>query len=209
MINIFIQIAGLAISFFLFQLLGFDPLKISETLTQSAIIIGFGVALITIADIIERNKIERFKENISIFYSEIEKTKPWRRWPFLKRNGIKKLLSNEIITSELKNPEIPFDVGTHEIKVNLPTVIEDFFDLPILKDYLEMRKYHTAFLTAYSNKMSKKHNEELLKTHSRYECMYDILKTAILFKTGRLLKIFGISITIGSALVAIFGRFIT
>ena len=45
----------------------------------------------------------------------------------------------------LKNPTIPFDVGTHKIEVNLQTVARDFFDLPVFKHYFKMLKYDRAF----------------------------------------------------------------
>ena len=49
------------------------------------------------------------------------------------REGKTKLLDGSSIHTTLSNPEIPLDVGTHLIKVKLPTVLEDFFDLPLIQ----------------------------------------------------------------------------
>ncbi|MDD5749461.1 MAG: hypothetical protein PHO91_01580 [Patescibacteria group bacterium] len=190
-LNLIAKISGILTAIFLIDLLISKNSEINNIIASSSIIVGLGIALITLADLWERDKIERFKENLSIFYDDIKKEKRWRRWPFLKRSSFTKLLNGEAIMGELKNPQVQFDIGSHNIDINLPTVVDDFFDLPIFEDYLNMKKYHKSFLTTCSTKYKNKNHFDKI---CEYECVYDILKSATNYRLSRAFKHFGIFI---------------
>jgi len=176
------------------------PLDSIGILSLGAIVATFGAALITLADIFEKDRYERIKENISILYEDILHEKAWKRWGFLKRKYIMKLLNNDVVKSELKNPTPSFDVGSHEIVVNLPTVLDDIFDLPVFKDCYTMRKYRDAFMTTcFNNKKEKTKNE--MDIFSSFECVYDTLRSACIFRISRCIKEFSIGLIVSSILM--------
>ena len=51
----------------------------------------------------------------------------------------------------MKNPTISFNLGSHKIDINIPTVKEDFFDLPILINLFNMMWYNKQFKTFITN----------------------------------------------------------
>jgi hypothetical protein len=119
--RIVFALVSVAIPFLLFGLSKY-PYDIVGVLSEGAIIATLGAALLAIAELLERDKLERVKENIDIFFKEILKQSPWRRWPFLKRKYSKRNLTKDLIVTDLKNPLFPLDVGTHRIEIHVPTV---------------------------------------------------------------------------------------
>jgi hypothetical protein len=55
--------------------------------------------------------------------------------------------------SSSENPKIPIDVGTHEIKVELPTVQEDFFDVGSFEELLSSVRYRSAVTHTFKKKI--------------------------------------------------------
>jgi hypothetical protein len=194
-------IIGISVSFFTFAFTG-TQLDYVGILSQGAILATFGSALITVSDIFERDRLERVKLNNKILYDDIKHIKQWTRWPFLPRKASEKLLDDNSINIDLQNPKEEFDVGTHKIKVILPTVLEDFFDLPIFKDFRTMRQYESAFKTKYNRDIKEKgSNITIHNSYFKYMCVYDILRSACIFRLARILKHFSIALIIGSVLI--------
>ena len=179
------------------------PYDIVGIISEGAIIASFGVALLALSEMIERGKLERVKQNNYILFHEILKKKQWIRWSFLKRNITQKNLDETSLEEHLENPNMAFDVGSHEIQITLPTVEEDFFDSPVFKDCSKMYRYKNAFRTKFSRDKAKNTKKVPYEWYLSYLCVYDILKSACLFRFGRYLKIFSIGIIVNSIILTI------
>lgn len=175
-------------------------------LSSGAILATFGSAIATLGGVWERDLVGRICMNVDIFYKDIFKQEPWRRWPFVPRSDEQHLLNGNILLKTLKNPEIPFDVGTHTIKVSLPTVLEDFFDLPLRKNFLALARFRSAAVTTLDRKKSAqtKLGENLPKGLSAfdeyiaYECLHDTWRSILVFRVARYATHLGASLTVSS-----------
>ncbi|SCZ82121.1 hypothetical protein [Acidaminobacter hydrogenoformans] len=114
---------------YIFQIAIFEY-NVSTIISLGAIMSTFGSSLLAAAQAIGADKYDRVLRNIDIYYNDIVMKKPWRRWQFLNRTSKFKNFNSTIITTTLQNPSEKFDVGSHEIEVYIPTVLEDFYDLP-------------------------------------------------------------------------------
>ena len=175
-------------------------------LSTGAILATFGSAIGAIGLIWQNDLLERVHLNIDILYRDIiQHETPWRRWPFLARSSRKTLLNNNSLQFSLGNPEIPLDVGTHVIRVHLPTIMEDFFDLPLLKNYWSLWRFQKAACTVLGQKRDDLVNPETgmtpFKNYMAYECMFDIWKSILRFRLSRYILHFSSGLTICGALI--------
>lgn len=175
-------------------------------LSTGAILATFGSAIGAIGLIWQNDLLERVQLDIDILYRDIiEQEKPWRRWPFLARSSRNTLLDKNLLQFSLGNPEIPLDVGTHTIRVHLPTILEDFFDLPLLKNYWPLWRFQKAARTVLSQKIHDTENSKTgmtpFKSYMAYECMYDIWKSIFRFRLSRYIVHFSSGLTICGALI--------
>lgn len=176
-------------------------------LSTGAILATFGSAIGAIGLIWQNDLLERVRINVDILYRDILKQEtPWRRWPFLARCSRQKLLNGDSFQQELNNPKISLDVGTHVIKIDLPTVVEDFFDLPLIKNYSQLWRYRKAAYTVLGRNDKHRTNADTGLTpsdgHMAYECMFDIWRSIFRFRLSRYVVHFGSGLTICGAIVA-------
>jgi hypothetical protein len=179
-------------------------------LSVGAILATFGSAIGSIGLIWQNDLLERVRLNTDIFFTDIiRQDSPWRRWPFLTRAGKRKLLDGSSLHLTLNNPEVPLDVGTHVIKVDLPTSLEDFFDLPLIRNCWSLIRFRNSAHTVFSNKPKDVINPNTgLKSsdeYMAYECMFDTWKAVLKFRVARYIVHFGSGLTIaGAGIVASF-----
>lgn len=170
-------------------------------LSSGAILATFGSALGAIGLIWQNDLLERVRLNVDILLKDIYKQdNPWRRWPFLPRSGKRKLLDGSSHHLELSNPEVSLDVGTHVIKIDLPTVLEDFFDLPLFKNCWPLFRFRNSAHTVFGRKPKNEINPDTkLKPsdeYMAYECMLDVWKAVLKFRASRYIVHFGSGLTI-------------
>lgn len=194
-----------------YYILSFNEINTSfvSLLSAGAIFATFGSALSSIGTLIERDLLERIKLNVDILYRDIYKVEtPWRRWPFLPRDGRKKLFDNIESRIHVRNIEFPLDVGTHVIKVDLPTVLEDFFDLPLIKNTFNLLRFHKPARTAHIRKPKDIKNKETgllpFDEFMAYECFRDIWISVFKFRFSRYVIHFGAGLILGSILIVSF-----
>lgn len=173
-------------------------------LSTGAIIATFGSAISALGSMWERDLKERVKTNIDIFFKDISKqNEAWRRWPFLPRRSRKFALDNNVHFGELRNPEIPLDVGSHVVTAELPTVLDDFFDLSVLRNYLTLRRFRPAARVAWTRRDKEAKNPENgmlpIDEHMAYECLFDVWKSIFRFRLARYTTHFGAGLTMFSA----------
>lgn len=175
--------------------------NLSNIISLGAILSTFGAALLAIAQVIEKDRYDRILRNVDIYYKDIVKEKPWRRWQFLKRTSKSKINDSIVITTTLQNPEITFEVGSDEIKVYLPTVLEDFYDLPAFDCYFKMARNTNHYL---NNDTGTKIDMEGSQGYMRWYCLYDIWESVILFRISRYITKTGIIIIISSIMFTVY-----
>ena len=181
-------------------------------LSTGAILATFGSAIGAIGQIWQQDLLERARLNIDILFKDILKQEiSWRRWPFVPRSSVRKLLDGGTHYLTLSNPDVPLDVGTHVIKINLPTVPEDFFDLPLFKNYWPLLKFRSSAQTVLGNREKGSKNPktglEPSDEYLAYECMLDIWSSVLKFRIARYVIHFGSGLTIAGAATA--GLFVT
>lgn len=175
--------------------------NLSNVISLGAVLSTFGSALLAAASVIEKDRYDRVLRNVDIYYNDIAKEKPWRRWQFLKRTTEFRAFNNDIIKTTLQNPDIVFDVGSHEIRVYLPTVLEDFYDLPSFYCFYIMARNKKHFVT---NAVKKEIDLEGPSGYMGWHCLYDIWKSVMIFRISRYITYSGISIIFTSIIFTIY-----
>lgn len=175
------------------------------SLSSAAILATLGSAISTVGSLWTGDYASRIALNVDILFRDIFKQDPWRRWPFLLRGGTKKLFGGNIQQVELRNPRIPLNVGSHDIEVLVPTVQDDFFDLPIFKNIMPLLRFRTAALTTIINypkdDIFPQNQLKPMDQYFAYECLTDIWWSVLIFRTARYVVHFGAALTIASAVI--------
>jgi len=175
-------------------------------LSVGAILATFGSAIGAIGLIWQTDSTERVRLNVDILCKDIYKqVSPWRRWPFLPRAGKRNLLDGSYHRITLNNPTIFFDVGTHVIEIDLPTVPEDFFDLPLIRNCFRMLRFRSSAHTALGRRPKKEKSPDTglnsFDEYMAYECMLDTWKAILKFRVARYMVHLGSGLTIAGACV--------
>ncbi len=175
------------------------------SLSSAAILATFGSAIATVGSLWTGDYVSRITLNVDILFRDIFKQDPWRRWPFLLRGGTKKLFGGNIQQVELQNPKIPLNVGSHDIEILIPTVKDDFFDLPVLRNVVPLLRFRTAAHTTIINfpqdDVFPQNQLKPMEQYFAYECLTDIWWSVLVFRTARYVVHFGAALTIASAVI--------
>lgn len=175
------------------------------SLSSAAILATLGSAIATVGSLWSGDRTTRITLDVDILFKDIFKQEAWRRWPFLLRSGSRKLLDGGVHEFSLSNPVIPLNVGSHNIKITLPTVQEDFFDLPLFLNLYPLVRYRNAAHTTISNAPKDSiFPENKLKPwdqYMAYECLTDIWISVFVFRASRYVVHFGAALTISSAIL--------
>ena len=173
-----------------------------EAISQWNLSIGmavtsFGIVVYTIFNTIAFRQYDRLRNDYSILFDKILKTKRWIRWPFLKRKEIFKFQIGDTLHFTLKNPPLEFTIDKIKLKIALPTTYEDMLDLP-LKNFFDLRKHKTQFMQQEFNRKNKK-----IDLVMRYLCLYDMWESIFYFKVSRFFMYVGISLIILGAIIIV------
>ena len=205
--TVFLWLCAIAISVFLLDRV--ESLNsLIALLSSAAILATLGSAICASGSAFERDLVERFHLDLDIFFSDIVEQTAWRRWPFLRRRQRIRLLNGDKRESLLYNPRIKFDVGSHIIEIDLPTVAEDFFDLPITRNTYQLLRYQNAAITTLSGRDRAIQHPKTGLTPSNeswaYACLLDIWIGILKFRVCRYAVHFGVALTISAIFVTAF-----
>jgi hypothetical protein len=183
-------------------------INVTALLSSGAIVATFGAAISGLGATWERDLINRVLENVGIFYDSIIESERWKRWGFLPRRSMRKLLTGETHEGVLVNPKIPLDVGTHTIRIDLPTVYADFFDLPVWRNWRQLVRYRNACHTCLSRRSRDQVNAQTqlvpMKEYMAYECLLDTWTSIVKFRVARYALHLGSALTIAAIVVVAF-----
>jgi hypothetical protein len=175
------------------------------SLASAAILATLGSAIAAVGSLWTGDRSARVTQNVDILYKDILKQPAWRRWPFLLRSGSRTLLDGGRFGFDLRNPMIPLNVGSHHISVLVPTVQEDFFDLPLFSNVIPLLRFrsaaHTTIINAPEGFIFEKTQLGRQSQYMVYECLTDIWLSILIFRFARYVVHFGAALTISSAIV--------
>ena len=203
-IVVFLYVSGISVAYILLSIPDAHKDFISS-LSAGAILATFGSAISTVGSLWTGDYSNRISLNVDILYRDILKQESWRRWPFLLRNGTKKLFGGDIHQFELQNPKIRLFVGSHSFDVLVPTVQDDFFDLPLFKNIAPLLWFRTAAHTTMSNApkddIFPENGLKPMTQYMAYECLLDIWWGVLIFRSARYVIHFGAALTISSTII--------
>lgn len=187
-------------------------LSLTTLLSNGAMIATFGSALGAIGLIWQADLKERIFENIDILFKDIIKQElKWRRWPFLPRTFTKKTKNGDVYHQVLTNPDIDFEIENKSIKIDVPTVLDDLFDLPLLKNYWHLKinrdDAYLKFLNSHGNDTDP-NKLQPYDEHMAFECLYDVWLSILKFRVSRYIVHLGIALTLIGIISTIIHAFI-
>lgn len=178
--------------------------KLSETIALGSIFATFGSSLVAVFSLKMSSEYERFQENIRILYSDLVPEYEWHRWPFIRRESHQILYNGEFTYQLLKNTIVTFNVGSHEISINLPTIKEDFYDLANWKSlfvmYVEIRDYQSYVL---------KNVSDPAEALTLWDCIYDNFVVIARYRLSKFLVLIGDFLILLSIIFAFFFRYMS
>lgn len=173
-------------------------------LSTGAILATFGSAIGSLGGVWERDLLERIQTNLDILHRSVLKDDtPWRRWPFLPRRDKRSAGKNTTMELTLRNPPLPLNVGTRTLQPLLPTVLEDFFDLPLFANLLPLLRHrvdaHDAML-GRGDDVQQLNGLGGFEAYCAFECCRDVWLSIAKFRTARYVIHAGAALTITGTL---------
>lgn len=172
---------------------------INFILTAGALFATFGAAILGFCLVFNSDLEKRLELSLDILNRDILKEEnPWRRWPFLKRESKIKVLNGNTLDFNLTNKIVCLDFGFYQRDFEIPSIFEDYFDLPFIENLYLLQKRKKTFLTDFS-RCRDSYNFEYMK----YFCLLDIywcllklrlIRLGIHFSTGMIIYSFVILI---------------
>lgn len=163
-----------------------------DQISLGAVLVGMASAIITIAASHMDRQYDRVMLDVDIFFKDLTGPGKWRRWPFVPRFKIKKLISGATHQITLKNPKVEFDLGTHTVEIFIPTCLPDFFDLPAFSTFFRMWSNDKKFYSYVErNNISGLIDPGIAQKNSDgwmiWDCLYDIWKTVVIYRLEELM----------------------
>ncbi len=186
-------------TFFIFRLCLSNTTNLSDTIALGSIFATFGSAIVSVFSIILSSVYEHFCCNINILFKELCPENEWHRWPFIKRESYSTLYNKEFTYQILENSKITFNVGSHNISVFLPTIREDFYDLPNLQSLKIMLCESKNYESYVINNINDSATSLMI-----WDCVSDNFKSIALYKLSRLMIVIGGSFIFASFIFAFF-----
>lgn len=196
-IYVLLIVFALATTFAVFKLCISDNKNLSETIALGSIFATFGSSIVAVFSLVMSSCYDHFLSNIYVLFRQLEPGKEWQRWAFIKRRSHKILFNGENAYQELENATIVFDVGSHNIEVNIPTIKEDFFDLPNWHHWKLMRDKARDF---ESNVLTK--NDNPAQALMVWDCIYNNYCSIIKYKIAKAFVVIGEAYILSSILWA-------
>lgn len=157
---------------------------LSQTIALGSIFATFGSSIVAIFSLYMGTVYDRFLSNMMVMFRQIEPGKEWQRWAFIKRKSHQVLFNGQSAYQVLTNAEIEFNVGSHNVKLYIPTIKEDFFDLPNWKAWLMMKKEAKNYESYVLNKSDNPANALMM-----WDCIYDNFCSIVKYKIAKSLVV--------------------
>lgn len=198
-IYLFFFLIAFLVTFITFRLCILSTDTLSETIALGSIFATFGSSIVAIFSLVLTNQYDRFKANLSIFYTDLfpDNNDHWHRWPFIKRESHHTLYNKELTYQILTNATITFNVGSHCITLPFPTIKEDFYDLPNWQSLFRALTNSKHFESYVLNNIDPPATPLMI-----WDCMLDNLKCIAKYKIAKLFVAFGTALIFSSIILS-------
>lgn len=160
----------------------------------------FGSAVISVISLYCNKQISLFQENLLALHDQIPNFPSWKRWPFLKRYNREKTGIFHYNYHMLKNPQITFNGNNYCLTISLPTCSADFYDLPIIINFIKMMWFHKPFMQSVTRHQDIQEQKDIFI----FYCTLMIYKNIIKYKFGTFLMLIGAEFVLTSIIFSFF-----
>lgn len=174
-----------------------------DTIALGSIFATFGSSLVGVFSLIMGSEYDRFISNYNVLFKQLKPEKYWKRWAFIKRESHQGLFNNEHAYQKLTNAKVKFNVGSHPILLDIPTIKEDFFDLPNWRNLLKMKLEAKDFESHVLNKCKQPADPLMV-----WDCIFDNFKIISKYKIAKAMVVLGESYILASIIMAFSYRFL-
>lgn len=130
-------------------------ISLSDSIATGALFATFGSALISVVALLATRNLELYSENLEIISQQLIPSgfhqRDWTRWPFLPRMS-RLVHARKCDAIGVKNTAICFSIEPEEERFPLPTTISDFYDLPVFRSYMRMKRLKRSYLNYLDSK---------------------------------------------------------
>lgn len=170
-----------------------------DCISLGSIFATFGSAIISFLSLTSTHQLSGFQEKISILNEKF--TSPeipnWKRWDFLPRFSRERLISGKYQYFILKNAELKFCLKNQTIAIPIPSVEQDFKDLPVLHFWFKMHKKRKLYLSYVQTQSN-------MADFFIWDCLMALYQNIIIYKLSQLGIWIGTSYIINSFIFAFF-----
>ena len=178
---------------------GTSIIKLSDCISLGSIFATFGSSVIAVLSLTSAHQLSGFHEKVNILAGEFAKQgiPNWKRWGFLQRYSRKHTNDGGYQYFVLKNSILVFKLENEEIKIQVPSVEQDFKDLPVSRSYYKLRRRRKSYLRYVQE-------NNCLGDFTIWECLTSLYHNIILYKLSQAGVWIGTSFIINSIIYAFF-----
>lgn len=175
--------------------------SLENTITIGALLSTLGSSIISVTSHTCNESFRCFEENLKTMQKKQEMfDAKWEHRPFYKRISRHKYAKNKFEYCFLINPQIEFSVHTWNKAIDIPSSKSDFYELPIIRNFLTLKKHRKPYRIA----ISLYKDEKVLKEILVWDNLTDLYKNIISFKISQSFSILGWSILVNSICFSFF-----
>lgn len=172
-----------------------SEISLENTITIGALLSTLGSSIISATSNTCGNQLRCFEDNLKAIQQRQEMfDAKWEHRPFYKRISRHKYSKDEYEYCFLENPKIAFSAHTWNKVIPIPSSKEDFYELPILRNFFVLKKCRKHYRIAISLHAQKETLEEILV----WDNLTDIYKNILSYKLAYSFSLLGWSILINS-----------
>lgn len=174
-------------------------IELGACISLGSIFATFGSAIISFLSLMSAHQLSGFQEKVSVLNREFSKFEipNWKRWDFLPRFSRERLNNGKYQYFILKNAELEFFIEDQSIILFIPSVEQDFKDLPVLCSWLKLHKNRKRCLS-YLQKQSH------IADFFIWDCLTALYENIIVYNLSQLGIWIGTSYIINSIIYAFF-----
>lgn len=178
---------------------GTSIVNLNECISLGSIFATFGSAVISFLSLTSAHQISEFQEKVDVLAGEFTKQgiPNWKRWGFLPRFSRKRSNDGGYQYFILRNSILAFKLKNEEMKIQIPSVEQDFKDLPVSSSYYKLCGKRKSYL-----KYVQENN--CLGDFAIWDCLVSLYRNIILYKLSQAGVWIGTSFIINSIIYAFF-----
>lgn len=178
---------------------GSSIINLNECISLGSIFATFGSAVISFLSLTSAHQISEFQEKVDVLAGEFTKQgiPNWKRWGFLPRFSRKRSNDGGYQYFILKNSILAFELKNEKMEIPIPSVEQDFKDLPVSRSYYKLCRKRKSYLRYVQE-------NNCLGDFAIWDCLESLYKNIILYKLSQIGIWIGTSFIINSIVYAFF-----